>query len=84
MKVLLIDKEAFIDWYFDHEIRQDFFYRHGILEDLRKKGEFNITLEYIMLNCGFLPQQVAVDIDNVILDANGDIDISYYDEILFA
>ena len=36
-KTLLIDKQSFIDWYFDHDICKEFFNRHDILESLTEK-----------------------------------------------
>lgn len=84
MKVLLLKKGAFLDWYFDYEMKKTFFYDNAVLESLKSDGVFCISIEGLLDSVGFLPPHVAQDIENVVLDGDGEIDMSYYDEIKFA
>jgi hypothetical protein len=80
---LLIDKQAFCDWYFDHDICKEFFERHNILESLENNGVFKVTLENILKDVGYLPEDVVAEGQNPILNDNGEIDMSEYDIITF-
>jgi len=82
-KTLLIDQQSFIDWYFDHDICKDFFYRHSILDSLTDKGVFKITLKHILASVGYLPERVISEGQTPILDDFGDIMITEYDIIKF-
>ena len=82
-KTLLIDKNAFCDWYFDHDICKEFFERHNILESLENNGVFKVTLENILKDVGYLPEDVVAEGQNPILNDNGEIDMSEYDIITF-
>lgn len=84
MKVLLLNKGEFLNWYFDYEMKKTFFYDNNVLESLKYDGVFSISLEGLLDSVGFLPKQVAEDTENVVLDADGEIDMLYYDEIKFA
>jgi hypothetical protein len=81
---LLINKERFIQWYFDYETQIEFFHRYDILGELKDKGVFSINLKDILDNVGYLPQDVAEDGQDVIIDAIEEIDINAYDEIEFS
>ncbi len=84
-KTLLIDKQAFCDWYFDNEICEEFFYRQNILQSLENNGVFTITLDNLLKKVGYLPDYVAAEGQNPILyeNDNGNIDMEYYDVIKF-
>jgi len=83
-KTLLIDKEAFINWYFDYDITKDFFHSQGILQSLKDTGEFKINLQEILDGVGYLPESVVADGQEVILDNLLEVDMSEYDVIKFA
>jgi len=83
-KKLLIDREAFCDWYFDHDICKDFFYRHDILPSLRSDGVFKVTLQSILDDVGYLPEDVVAEGQNPIVDDRGEVKMGYYDSITFA
>ena len=82
-KTLLIDKDAFIAWYFDHDICKEFFDRHDILESLTDTGVFTITLQHILDSVGYLPADIVAEGEEPILDDNDEIDMSLYDVITF-
>jgi hypothetical protein len=81
---LLIDKQAFINWYFDHDICKEFFYTHNILGELKEKGTFTISLQDILNDVGYLPEDIVVEGQDVELDDNGEVAMFDYDEIVFA
>jgi len=84
-KTLLIDRNAFCDWYFDHDICKEFVYRHNIIQELKDEGTFTITLEDILDSAGYLPNNlVSSQQEVVILDELDEVDMSYYDKIIFA
>ena len=80
---LLIDRQAFCDWYFDYDICKGFFERHDILESLENNGVFKVTLEDILKNVGYLPEDVVAEGQNPILNDNGEVDMYAYDIITF-
>lgn len=61
MKVLLVNKQAFIDWYFDKDITDSFFDDQGILRKLKSNGEFSITLQDLLDNVGYVPEEILED-----------------------
>ena len=81
---LLINKERFIEWYFDHEIQTNFFHRHGILDKLKEKGVFTINLQDVLDNVGYLPLYVVEDEQDVESNILEEVEMSEYDEIKFA
>lgn len=83
-KTLLIDKNAFCDWYFDHDICKDFFYTNNILEDLKSEGTFAISLEQILESVGYLPSDVVAEGQEIIYDEMGEVDMPAYRVIKFA
>ena len=80
---LIINKEAFISWYFDYDICKEFFYRHDILGELKQNGTFSVSLQDILDSVGYLPEEVVAEGQDVELDANDEVAMSYYDEIVF-
>ena len=82
-KTLLIDKDAFCDWYFDHDICKEFFDRHDILESLTDKGVFTITLQHILDSVGYLPADVVAEGEEPMLNESDEVDMSLYDTITF-
>ena len=82
-KTLLIDKQAFIDWYFDHDICKEFFHRHNILESLTNDGVFTVTLQHILDSVGYLPADVVAEGEEPMLDEHDEVDMSLYDIITF-
>jgi hypothetical protein len=84
MKTLLIDREAFCDWYFDHDICKDFFYNHKILDSLITNGVFKIDAQQLLDSCGYLPFHVVAEGQEPILDDGEEVEMSAYDTITFA
>jgi hypothetical protein len=82
-KTLLIDKQAFIDWYFDHDICKEFFNRHNILESLTNDGVFTVTLQHILESVGYLPADIVAEGEEPMLDNHDDVDMALYDIITF-
>jgi hypothetical protein len=83
-KTLLIDRNAFCDWYFDHDICKEFVHAHGIIQELKDEGTFTITLQDILNSAGYLPSNLASNKQEVvILDELDEVDMSYYDKIIF-
>lgn len=84
-KTLLIDREAFCDWYFDHDICKEFVYAHNIIQELKDEGFIKITLQDILDSAGYLPIDLVAKQEQVIvIDKLGEVDMSYYDTIKFA
>lgn len=83
-KVLLINKESFLHWYFDQDIIEDFFHRHGVFQSLLKDGKFELTAEELLDGVGYLPEQVVEEGQDPILDDDEEVEMSEYDEIKFS
>jgi len=83
MKKCMQDREAFIDWYFDQDMIEDFVDNQDVISELKEKGKFSLDINALLDNCGYLPENVAVDGQEVVLDKLGEIDTEYYDEIVF-
>ena len=83
-KTLFIDKEKFCDWYFDDDTCNEFFDRYSVLSELIEKGTFEIKLDHILENVGYLPENVIADKQKPILDKYGEIDMNAYEQIIFA
>jgi hypothetical protein len=82
-KILYIDREAFMNWFFDYDIIKDFVYTYGVIGELSTEGTFSITAESLLEGAGYLPENLAVEGQTVHLDDNGEIDMGAYDEIKF-
>ena len=78
MKELLVNQDAFIEWYFDYDMRKTFFADNSILEELKSSGSFTITAQYLLDNCPYIPENVAIEGQNPILIECGEIDMSQY------
>lgn len=83
-KRLLIDRDKFFEWYFDHDTATDFFYTHNVKSSLASFGKFNIKATELLDSCGYIPQQVVEDGQDVILDEQGDVDTEQYSSIKFS
>lgn len=83
-KVLLIDRKAFCNWYFDYEMTKEFFFSQGILGSLKNTGEFRVTLQELLDGVGYLPESVVANGQEPILDDSEEVMMSEYDVIKFA
>lgn len=85
-KTLLIDRWAFLDWYFSEDVMEDFARTHEIILTLKTKGRFWIRAEDLLKNCGYLPVDVVHEsmADGVKTDENDEVDTSYYTTYKFA
>jgi hypothetical protein len=83
-KKLLIDREAFLDWYFDYDMCKDFFDSHSILEALKSNGTFKINAQRLLDRCGYLPSGIEAEGQQPILNDNDEIVMDEYDTIIFA
>lgn len=79
-KTLLIDKAAFLDWYFSADVMRDFARDHAIPLVLLTKGRFLIRAEDILKNCWYLPVDVVHKsmADSVKTYDSDEVDTSYY------
>jgi hypothetical protein len=82
-KILYIDREAFVDWYFDWDTCKDFVGTYSVISELKIEGTFSISVEDLLSGCGYLPGNLAVENQDVKLDDQDEIDMGYYDEIKF-
>lgn len=83
-KKLQLDREAFMDWFFDYETRKTFFDDHNVMDALSNDGVFKINAKDLIANCGFLPANVVAEGQEPILDEWDEVDIMAYDTITFA
>ena len=83
-KTLLINKEIFLDWYFDEDAREEFFRTFDVIDALNSDGVFTITAESILDSCGYIPKHVVEDGQDVELDSSGDVNTTEYDSIKFS
>jgi uncharacterized protein YifE (UPF0438 family) len=84
MKTLLINKKSFIDWYFDEDVKKTFFDDHNIFLNLLANGVFTIKVNDLLKQAGYLPEEVAEEGQDLILNDDGEIDKSAYDVITFS
>lgn len=82
-KILYIDREAFLNWYFDEDIIEDFVYNFGVIQQLKSEGSYILDAEELLSGVGYLPENLAIEGQVVLLDDNDEIDMSAYDEIKF-
>lgn len=83
-KILLIDRAAFIDWYFDQDMRQSFLDLQDVVQELSDTGKFTIDAQALLDNTGYLPENVVAPDQEVILDDMGEVNMGAYDKITFA
>lgn len=55
-KILYIDREAFIDWFFDEDMIKSFVYDQGVMGQLKDDGVFTLTIEEVLSGAGYLPE----------------------------
>lgn len=84
MRILTLDKQKFIDWYFSDDIIESFVSDNDVRGSLLSDGEFKMTLQGLLDSVGYLPVWVVSDGEVVAIQSNGDIDTEFYDEIKFA
>lgn len=82
-KILYIDKKAFIDWFFDEDMIETFVYDQGVMSELKESGTFTLKIEELLSGAGYLPDSVASEGQEVVLDNMGEVDMNHYDEIKF-
>jgi len=83
-KTLLINRNAFCDWFFDHDICKDFFYDQNILEELKKTGTYTFNLQNTLNSMEYVPSSVVVEGQEPILDEWDEVIMSAYDNVIFA
>jgi hypothetical protein len=84
MRILKLDKQKFIDWYFSDDIIESFVSDNDVRGSLLSDGEFKMTLQSLLDSIGYLPVWVVSDGEVVAIQSNGDIDTEFYDDIKFA
>jgi hypothetical protein len=84
MRILKLDKQKFIDWYFSDDIIESFVSDNDVRGSLLSDGEFKMTLQGLLDSVGYLPVWVVSEDEVVAIQPNGDIDTEFYDEIKFA
>lgn len=82
-KILYIDRESFIDWFFDEDMIETFVYDQGVMSELKETGTFTLKIEELLSGAGYLPDSVASEGQEVVLDNMGEVDMNHYDEIKF-
>lgn len=82
-KILYIDKKAFIDWFFDEDMIETFVHDQGVMSELKESGTFTLKIEELLSGAGYLPDSVASEGQEVVLDNMGEVDMNHYDEIKF-
>jgi hypothetical protein len=83
-KKLLLDREAFIDWFFDYDMCKSFVGDYGVFMALITDGKFTLKATDLIANCGFIPEGVVAEGQEPILNDSGEVDICQYDVITFA
>jgi len=81
---LKINREAFIEWFFDYDICKDFVANYNVIKELAETGKFTITAKDVLSGAGYLPSNVAEEGQDVILDENDEVDMNAYDKIIFS
>lgn len=83
-KTLLIDRNAFCDWYFDYDTCKDFFNDHKILYKLKTNGSFSITLQNILNGMDYVPENVIAESQRHLYDDFEEVFLSDYENVKFA
>lgn len=82
-KILYIDREAFIDWFFDDDMVKSFVYDQGVMRQLIDEGTFTLKIEELLDSAGYLPDNIVSEGQEVVLNDMDEVDMDYYDEIVF-
>ena len=77
MKELLVNQDAFIEWYFDYDMQNSFFYWNSILDKLKKNSQFSVTTQQLLDECGYIPESILIEGQNPIL-IDDEVDMSKY------
>jgi hypothetical protein len=83
-KTLLVDRNAFCDWYFDYEVCKDFFYDQDILQKLKTYGTFNLDLQNILDFMDYIPASVLAEGQDYTFDSWDELYLSDYENVKFA
>lgn len=83
-KTLLVDRNAFCDWYFDYEVCKDFFYDQDILQELKTHGTFNLDLQKILDGMDYIPASVLAKGQDYTFDEWDELFLSDYENVKFA
>jgi hypothetical protein len=83
-KVLLIDKEAFMEWFWDYDMAKTFFNDYNVYAKLLEHGVFMLKLDDLILNCGYIPASIVADGQEPILNEDDEVVQDEYDDIKFA
>lgn len=79
MKELLINQDAFIEWYFDNDTSKTFFNDQSIVGALKIDGVFTITAQALLDGCGYMPSGIVVDGQEPIVNEDDEVDMEQYD-----
>ena len=71
MKTLIIDRLAFLDWYF-----QDIDLTNDVYIDLLSKKEYTLKLEDLLNSIDYIPTWVLVEGQQFEMDENEDVDVN--------
>ena len=82
-KILYLDKEAFVDWFFDADIIETFVHDQGVMSELKETGKFTLKIEDLLSGAGYLPSGIESEGQKVVLNDMDEVDMNYYDEIKF-
>jgi len=69
METLIVDKEKFLNWY-----NNDVDFTESVIYSLMVNREYKITLDELLDNVGYIPEEVLVDGQQYSLDSFGDVD----------
>ena len=83
-KTLLINREAFLGWFFDEDMMESFFRDQDVLGELITTGKFSVTAKAFLDNTGYIPGNVVEPGQNPILDENEEVVLDAYDNFKFA
>jgi hypothetical protein len=81
---LLIDRNAFCDWFFDHDICKDFFYDQNILEELKKHGTYTLNLQKILNYVDNVPANIIAEGQEFTPTEWEEVFLSEYKNVTFA
>jgi hypothetical protein len=82
-KILYLDREAFVDWFFDADIIETFVHDQGVMRELIETGKFTLKVEELLTGCGYLPDGIASEGQEVVLNDMDEVDMNHYDKIKF-